>query len=491
VGFDAVELPAWDRLVNCCAEFADNRAVGRVFQVRVHVAGSGQDALRFQGGDQTYYMMDSELRELQIGGSVVEVLRSISEEDLPVRFFLPHDGAVNDPPPESARLAVLARLLSEGRADGDVHIRFLGRNRSVPPDGFVLDCRGGSRRYVWQTVESDEARSRATLDDRFRALRHHFADPDRRVVLSLGSGGIKLFCHATALRLLERIGCGPHIEEVWGSSAGALVGLLYCHGMTPQAIEAAGYDLYSGRYKLPFHPSKLQLVRSLLRDAITPAASAAGFVDCAEGVSEMLSRYCDELHPKRPLYTAVFNLADCRPEILTQVPVPAHLADFIARADPRDAALASCAVPLLFVPRQVRRNGRTVPYIDGSTTEEVPLRSIVRKWDRDREAGVETRDKLTIFYVRLAAGTENMREDGARISKLRVLQLVASAGMETMYQRDVELLQQRPDVELIHLQLSGYGSDFFDRQRIPQFIRAAKESFPLQLQEIENTLRAR
>src|SRR5512139_23663 len=111
--------------------------------------------LRFQAADGTFYLTDEELLDARRHGLRCEEVRRIYEAELPVRFSLPHDGAVNDWPPEDARLAVLARLLAEDRANGSVHIRFLGRNRNVPSAGFALDRAGGQRRYVWQVVPAE------------------------------------------------------------------------------------------------------------------------------------------------------------------------------------------------------------------------------------------------------------------------------------------------------------------------------------------------
>lgn len=470
--------------------------MSKIYEVKVHVSPeTGDDAwdspLRFRSADATYFLGHEDLRLAEARGYVLETLRTYLERDIPVRFFLPHDGAVNDPPPESARLAVLSRLLAEERASGEVHIRFLGRNRSVPPDGFVLDKASGERCYVWQVVPSEDLEARPQLADRFRALRAHLAEPDRRVVLSLGCGGLKLFGHATVLRLLDTIGGAEHVDEIWGSSAGALVGLLYCYGLSPHAIEQTGYDLYSGRYNLELRPSRFQLVRNLLRDAFMPSddTASAGFVDCAEGLQRMLAHYCDAIDPVRPLYCPAFNVLTETTEVLTPVDVPEHLADFMRQTEARDAALASSAVPLLFIPRQVKTEAGVIPYIDGSTTEGVPLHSVLRKWDADRAAGVEPREKLTVLYVKLHGSERGRRPLGGRMSKLRLLQMIASAGIETMHQRDLSLIEAREDVELLPLQLFESGPDFFETGRIPEFMRLAKETFPHQLAQLEHHLR--
>ncbi len=60
-----------------------------------------------------------------------------------------------------------------------------------------------------------------------------------------------------------------------------------------------------------------------------------------------------------------------------------------------------------------------------------------------------------------------------------------------MHRRDLELIERRRDVDLIPLQLPETSPDFFDLTKIPDALRSAKESFPLQLAEIEERLRAR
>ena len=149
--------------------------------------------LRFRAPDGSWFLCEADLSLARQRGLRPEILETIDEADLPVRIILPHDGGVNNPPPAGARLSVLARLLAEQRANGDVHVRFLGRNRTPPPDGFVLDRADGQRRYVWQVVPAEQVENRPELSERFSALRELFSDEHTRVVLSLGSGGLKLF----------------------------------------------------------------------------------------------------------------------------------------------------------------------------------------------------------------------------------------------------------------------------------------------------------
>jgi hypothetical protein len=132
-----------------------------------------------------------------------------------------------------------------------------------------------------------------------------------------------------------------------------------------------------------------------------------------------------------------------------------------------------------------------VPYVDGSTTEDVPLWSIARKWDLDRAAGEEKRKRLVILSAKLTSPVTQYRSLAGRFGKLRLLQTVAAAGIQTMHERDVELLSRRGDVELLRLELRDGVPDFFEVRRIPGFIRAARESFPAQLAALEKELRTR
>ena len=161
----------------------------------------------------------------------------------------------------------------------------------------------------------------------------------------------------------------------------------------------------------------------------------------------------------------------------------------MVQASPQQAALASSSVPLLFTPQLIERDGERVPYIDGSTTEDVPLHSVALKWDRDRACGAERRTRLLILYVKLTGSTRQYRAAGNRMSKLRLLQTVAAAAMETRHARDVSILSARPDVKLLPLTLPESDPDFFETSRIPHFVRLAKESFPGQLDRIEEELR--
>jgi predicted acylesterase/phospholipase RssA len=85
----------------------------------------------------------------------------------------------------------------------------------------------------------ESAGARAFDPARFSALRRLATDPRKRFVVSLGGGGVPSLCGNTALvALIEALGLREHVEEVWGTSAGAIVGGSWASGMrSPQMME--------------------------------------------------------------------------------------------------------------------------------------------------------------------------------------------------------------------------------------------------------------
>jgi NTE family protein len=68
--------------------------------------------------------------------------------------------------------------------------------------------------------------------DRFAILRRTFENEGNRVVVSFGGGGLSGFCGNLALvGFLEALGLRRFVREIWGTSAGAIVGASWATGM--------------------------------------------------------------------------------------------------------------------------------------------------------------------------------------------------------------------------------------------------------------------
>jgi len=79
----------------------------------------------------------------------------------------------------------------------------------------------------------------------------------RKIVLALGGGGARGFAHIGVLQALDERGIG--VKGVVGTSMGAVVGPLYCSGMTPEVIQnSIGEFLRGGGHSLAGIPQLLQ-----------------------------------------------------------------------------------------------------------------------------------------------------------------------------------------------------------------------------------------
>jgi len=73
--------------------------------------------------------------------------------------------------------------------------------------------------------------------ERFSSLRRMAADPGTRFVVSMGGGGVPSLSGNAALAiLLEELGLREHVEEVWGTSGGAIVAGSWASGTTAPRI---------------------------------------------------------------------------------------------------------------------------------------------------------------------------------------------------------------------------------------------------------------
>src|SRR5262245_150504 len=67
--------------------------------------------------------------------------------------------------------------------------------------------------------------------ERFSSLRRMATDPGTRLVVSMGGGGVpSLSGNAALALLLEELGLREHVEEVWGTSGGAIVAGAWASG---------------------------------------------------------------------------------------------------------------------------------------------------------------------------------------------------------------------------------------------------------------------
>lgn len=161
-----------------------------------------------------------------------------------------------------------------------------------------------------------------------------------RIGLALSGGGTRGIFHIGVLAALEEIGIMPNI--ISGASAGALVGALYCGGMSPKEI--------------------LEEARSLKWYHFLGARLPKNGVTSLDYINDLLRRHLthDSFELLNiPLYVAVTNLQKGKEEIFSEGKLHTPI-------------LASCAVPLIFEPVIIEAQ----VYMDGGILMNLPIEPI-------------------------------------------------------------------------------------------------------------------
>lgn len=181
------------------------------------------------------------------------------------------------------------------------------------------------------------------------------ARPDaRRLGIALGGGGAKGLAHVPMLEVLDELGIRPH--RVAGASIGAVIGGLYCSGMSGRAIR----ELVDGLIVDPGEAwSRALFDQEVLRlwDFFDSGAGAGGLVEPQSFIDFLRKRMgasrFDEL--EIPLSVVATALRSRGPRVMTS-------------GDLLCAIKASMAVPGLFPP--VERDGELL--VDGGLVDPVP-----------------------------------------------------------------------------------------------------------------------
>jgi NTE family protein len=208
----------------------------------------------------------------------------------------------------------------------------------------------------------EEKRERPPLDsERFSSLRRIACDPRRRFVVSLGGGGVPALGGNMALvELLEDLGLHDRVAEVWGTSAGAIIGGSWCSGTEPARMKQILRSLHARGMTdidwprlvkgILFWPFGSGLPDAVLRgqtahEAMVSSLSVRTFEEC------VIPFRCIACSDDPNAYRKVFREGPLAPAIS-----------------------ASMSVPGIFLPRDEAGRPRH-GFLDGGLVEKTPLYS--------------------------------------------------------------------------------------------------------------------
>jgi NTE family protein len=169
------------------------------------------------------------------------------------------------------------------------------------------------------------------------------ADKEYKIGLVLSGGGARGFAHLGLIQALNEAGISPDV--ISGTSAGALVGVLYADGYTPKEI-----------LKFMNTGSRFDLMR--------PALPREGLLQI-NGILKILKIYLraksfDEL--KIPLFVTATDLNNGK-------------AVYFSEGELLDPVIASASIPVLFQPVKINE----ISYVDGGVLDNLPLKPIENK----------------------------------------------------------------------------------------------------------------
>ncbi len=164
--------------------------------------------------------------------------------------------------------------------------------------------------------------------------------------LVLSGGGARGFAHLGVLQALNEADIFPGI--ISGTSAGALVGALYCDGYAPGEIK-----------KIMKLQSKLDYMRPTVpRDGLLQISGVARLLE-----NNLKAKTFEEL--KLPLVVCATDLNHGKSE-------------YISNGDLITAVIASSSIPVLFKPVIINK----LYYVDGGVLDNLPIKPIQNKCDQ-------------------------------------------------------------------------------------------------------------
>lgn len=191
----------------------------------------------------------------------------------------------------------------------------------------------------------------------------------RKIVLALGGGGARGFAHIGVLKALEERGIG--VKGVVGTSMGAVVGALYCSGMSPDAIQKAiGEYLERGGHPLSRLPRLLQFnaqgpLGVLSRNLRQRVLVNVSINKIALFSLKPLVRFMQDVIPPRRIEDMEIPFCTVSVDLMTGEDI------LFTTGDLRTALLAATNIAGFFPPVPVKKR----LLVDAGITQMVPVRA--------------------------------------------------------------------------------------------------------------------
>ncbi len=204
--------------------------------------------------------------------------------------------------------------------------------------------------------------------DRYTALRRLATSPEHRFVVSLGGGSVPgISGNLAMIRLLEQLDLKSHVDEIWGTSAGAVVGGGWATGTDAQTILDLLSELGRGR---TLDVCWWRLGAALLTRPFGGSLPQGLIYGRRFGAVIERGLACEHIEDCPISFRCIACSDDgrLRRKIFRRGPV-------------KSAILASMSMPGILVPRPIDEDGGKT-YYDGGLVEKTPLISPIAEHNR-------------------------------------------------------------------------------------------------------------
>ncbi|MES2614997.1 MAG: patatin-like phospholipase family protein, partial [Bdellovibrionota bacterium] len=400
------------------------------------------------------------------------------------RIILNTIGSLCESPSSGALQEILVYLF----VNQELCVEYLGRGlldkkeslqyEKTFPEGqnvkFYCDKIGGYRKYCWKTHPAQYVSNAPLLQDQLKGFLNWISDPEAKVVLSLGAGGVRFLGATSLLKVLDIFNGRKHIQEIWGCSGGSILGYFYSIGLKAEDIEKLSYDYYHS--KLTTYKLKAQEIFSFFVQRIIKGHSYSRGLTNPEpilkGILNASEKHNTTHQNKIPFFSIASDVYSHSPIVLETHGTDHTHHSFIKAEKPIDALLGSCAIPYL-IPSL---NPKNKIYWDGVMSEETPLLLPIQKWHDDRKKGLTTQKKLKIIYIQLAPRfqTEAKNNFLSKLFPIKEMTEIVDCFFETRAKLKLNFVQNLPDVEILNIPLEINKIAFITRKEIPYLIKKGK-----------------
>ena len=458
----------------------------------------GKKFNHFPVNDYDFILSEASFQILKTEKGTFSLIQKWDSSEHGIQPYFSQETLLEDPPPQEVIEEVIAAAMAKKLKDEHVSPMYRGRCPDKISNAFFIDRPGGRRRYWWSWEKNPE--SSRPLKDHFQNIIAKATDPDTRFVLSLGAGGLRLFAHATMMKIIDSLDLKKEVDEIWGCSGGSIAGLFYSLGIDPEVIEKEGYDIYNKKYQLSLHPSKRELIKNAITNLVLPSNPFAlkGLMNIQQGLKQIMTRVVEEgeQNPEIPFFAIAYNLHKKINQVLTPMDIDTQpYQGLVQKVSPLDSVLASSSIPLLYVPKVIRVQGASQIYVDGGAAEEVPLLSLHRKWRIDQKKGLTDKKKMFVLAVNLFPEVSHLKVFRHKFfKKLPFMDIIkwgshlADLIRQARIEDHMHILKDDPSVQVKQIILTYPAPGVLVPTSIPNMIARARQSFFKQLLKINGEL---